>query len=207
MANTSIPSYDFLLRGFYSSNRYARKSYNRASISSPELASVDSEALKKISENLRRLDYESTDSSNRENIFNNVKAFVETYNNLITSSDACDSDKLDRTLKKLKNYVKDKKSDLEEIGITYTSSGKLTLDENDLKSSSLKKVKRLFSDDNDFTSTVADFSKKLFRISKTVIIEAARQNNNDNSNASANPFSNLVQTVNQMDANGIDYLA
>lgn len=207
MANTSIPSYDFLLRGFYSSNRYARKSYNRASISSPELASVDSEALKKISENLRRLDYESTDSSNGENIFNNVKAFVETYNNLITSSDACDSDKLDRTLKKLKNYVKDKKSDLEEIGITYTSSGKLTLDENDLKSSSLKKVKRLFSDDNDFTSTVADFSKKLFRISKTVIIEAARQNNNDNSNASANPFSNLVQTVNQMDANGIDYLA
>lgn len=207
MANTSIPSYDFLLRGFYSSNRYARKSYNRASISSPELASVDSEALKKISENLRRLDYESTDSSNGENIFNNVKAFVETYNNLITSSDACDSDKLDRTLKKLKNYVKDKKSDLEEIGITYTSSGKLTLDENDLKSSSLKKVKRLFSDDNDFTSTVADFSKKLFRISKTVIIEAARQNNTDNSNASANPFSNLVQTVNQMDANGIDYLA
>lgn len=207
MANTSIPSYDFLLRGFYSSNRYARKSYNRASISSPELASVDSEALKKISENLRKLDYDNTETSNGEIIFNNVKAFVATYNNLITSSDACDSDKLDRMMKKFKNYIKENKSNLEEIGISYTSSGKLTLDEDDLKSSSLKKVKNLFSQNSDFTSTIADFSKKIFRITKTVIIEAAREKDKDNSDTSANPFSDLVQTVNQMDAKGIDYLA
>ena len=109
-------------------------------------------------------------------------------------------------MKKLKNYVKENKSSLEEIGITYTSSGKLTLDEDDLKSSSLKKVKNLFSQSGEFTSTIADFSKKIFRISKTVITEAAREKNKDN-DTSANPFSNLVQTVNQMDANGIDYLA
>lgn len=207
MANTSIPSYDFLLRGFYSSNRYARKSYNRVSISSPELASVDAEALKKISENLRKLDYDNTETSNGEIIFNNAKAFVETYNNLITSSDACDSDKLNRMMKKLKNYVKENKSSLEEIGITYTSSGKLTLDEDDLKSSSLKKVKNLFSQSGEFTSTIADFSKKVFRITKTVITEAARENKKEDSNASANLLADLVQPVNQMSANGIDYLA
>lgn len=207
MANTSIPSYDFLLRGFYSSNRYARKADNRISIPSPELASVDSEALKKICENLRKLNYENTDTSNGEVIFKNAKAFVETYNNLITSSDACDSDKLNRMMKNLKKYVKENKANLEEIGITYTSSGKLTLDEDDLKSASLKKVKNLFSKNGDFTSTIADFSKKVFRITKTVITEAAQQKNKEENNTSANPFSDLVQTVNQMDANGIDYLA
>ena len=42
---STITNYDYLLRNYYSSNRLARKSYNRVNMKSSELASADSAAI------------------------------------------------------------------------------------------------------------------------------------------------------------------
>ena len=76
---STITNYDYLLRNYYSSNRLARKSYNRVNMKSSELASADSAAIKKVAKTLKDMEY---NSDNGVSIYNNVKAFVDTYNNL-----------------------------------------------------------------------------------------------------------------------------
>lgn len=49
-------SYDFYLRGIYSSNRGARKAERRSSMQNSELTKADSSAMKKIIEQLRQLE-------------------------------------------------------------------------------------------------------------------------------------------------------
>ena len=50
-------SYDFYLRGIYSSNRGARKAERRSSMQNSELTKADSSAMKKIIEQLRQLEW------------------------------------------------------------------------------------------------------------------------------------------------------
>ena len=57
ITNTTITSYDYLLRQYYSSNRDARKTINRGAMKAEDLVRADSEALKKVARNLRTMDY------------------------------------------------------------------------------------------------------------------------------------------------------
>ena len=54
---STITNYDYLLRNYYSSNRLARKSYNRVNMKSSELASADSAAIKKVAKTLKDMEY------------------------------------------------------------------------------------------------------------------------------------------------------
>ena len=74
ITNTTISSYDYLLRQCYSSNRNARIPYGRITMNAGSLAKVDSDALKKASRNLSNIEYSS---DNGVNIYDNIKAFVE----------------------------------------------------------------------------------------------------------------------------------
>ena len=55
----------------------------RSNIDDQLLVTADSDALSKISKALRNIEYSS---DNGVGIYNNVKAFVDTYNNLSSSS-------------------------------------------------------------------------------------------------------------------------
>ena len=69
ITNTTISSYDYLLRQCYSSNRNARIPYGRITMNAGSLAKVDSDALKKASRNLSNIEYSS---DNGVNIYNNI---------------------------------------------------------------------------------------------------------------------------------------
>ena len=123
ISNTSITSYDYLLRNCYSTNRNARKSFSRTTLKTDELVKADSSALKKIANNLRNMEY---DGEHGKSIYNSLKVFTASYNNLIESTDKASSPQIERAMKKLKSYMKANKDDLEELGIKVSSSGKIT---------------------------------------------------------------------------------
>lgn len=199
ITNTTIKSYDYLLRNCYSSNRNARKAFGRVTMKTTDLIQADANALKKAANNLKELEY---DSDNGTNIYNNIKAFVESYNNLFDSSGKSSSAELTRAEKKLKNFVKEHKDDLEELGVKVSSSGKITLKESTLLSSSPSKVGKIFSDSSDFTSTVAKYATKISRISKNLLRSGSSANP-----STATTTSDLPVTTSIMTANAIDYKA
>lgn len=166
ITNTTISNYNYLLRNCYSSNRNARKAVYRTTFSKEELISADSNALKKIARNLKDLDYSA---ENGVNVYNNVKAFVESYNNLIESTSDSNSGKLERVQKNLKKLVKEYADELEEIGIKASASGGLKLDEKTLLSASPSKVSKVFSSSGSFTSNIRKYASSISHIAKTML--------------------------------------
>lgn len=200
ITNTTISSYDFLLRQCYSSNRNARKAYARTTMNSEDLITADSSALKKAIRNLKDMEYSS---DNGINIYNNVKAFVDSYNNLYDSSSkfSAASAELERTEKKLKNYIKENKEELEKLGIKVSSSGKLTLDKEDLLSCSAKKVGKFFSDDNAFSGQVAKYMTRINRQMNICMSSGNPTKKTDN------PLENLPVTTQTISPASIDVQA
>lgn len=203
ITNTTITSYDYLLRQYYSSNRDARKTINRGAIKTEDLVRADSEALKKVARNLRTMDY---GKDNGVNVYNNVKAFVESYNNLFDSTDKLSSSsQLTRAEKKLKNYIKANKSALEDIGIKVTSSGKLKLDKTDLLSSSAAKVKKVLSDKSEFTGMVTKYATQISRFARNLRLSS--NSAQKKKTTPTNSIPNLPVTTQTMTSNAIDYKA
>lgn len=168
--NSAATSYNFILRNYYSKNRNAARAITRGNIKNDELVTADSDALSKISKTLRDLKYSS---DNGVGIYNNVKAFTDAYNNLISSTSGSVSYDITHSEKLLKNLVKSKKDELEEIGISVSASGKLTLKKETLLQSSPKKISNIFSSDSDFTKKVKYYSGKIYKASNNINLAAA----------------------------------
>lgn len=159
-ATTTNYSYDFYLRNIYSSNRFARKAGNRETMLPRDLVKADSSALDKISTQLRNLEISS---DNGTEVLQSAKLFVQTYNNALESTNQADSEQITRLRKEMKNLTKDQKDALEAIGITVSSSGKLTLDKSEFAESSPSKIKSVFGKDSTFTSSLCSVAKKIKR--------------------------------------------
>ena len=111
-------SYDMYFRDFYSIDRNASKSEQRASYKTNKLAKADSSAMTKISKTLRKMDF-SQDNGN--DIFYTVKSFVNAYNNLMESSDSSNEYDISHPEKFIKSLTKDQEDALSDIGITISS--------------------------------------------------------------------------------------
>lgn len=205
ITNTTISSYDYLLRQCYSSNRNARKAFGRASMRANDLAKVDSDALRKASRNLKDMEYSS---ENGVNIYNNIKAFVESYNNLTDSAaKVLDSPELTRMEKKLSKYIKNNKDELEKLGVKVSSSGKLTVDKETLLSTSASKVETFFSDDNEFSNTVTQHATRINRIMRNLARTGNSQTKKKPSTTGNTTVTPPVTTSTNAPATSIDFRA
>lgn len=163
--NSSSSSYNFILRNYYSKNRDASRTVMRGNIDDKLLVTADSDALSKIAKALRNIEYSA---DNGVGIYNNVKAFVDTYNNLASSSSSAISYDITHPNKLLKSLVKSKADELEDIGITVSASGKLTLKKETLLQSSPSKISKIFSSDSEFTQKVKYYSSKIYTASNLI---------------------------------------
>lgn len=168
--NSSATSYNFIFRNYYSKNRNAARAVTRSNITKDELVTADSDALSKIAKTLRGLEYSS---DNGVGIYNNVKAFTDAYNNLISSTSGSVSYDITHPNKLLKNLVKSKKDELEDIGISVAASGKLKLKKETLLQSSPKKIAKIFSSDSEFTQKVKYYSGKIYKASNNINLSSA----------------------------------
>lgn len=78
-------------------------------------------------------------------IYKKVDQFVESYNDMLESTEDVDSDSLERAAKNLKNVTNSNAKNLADIGITVKSDGSLKLDEETFRKTDMSKVKDLFN--------------------------------------------------------------
>ncbi len=150
------------IRRAYSKNRQAVDPDYRAIQPNPVIMSADADAVGKMAEMLRALEY---DQEHGVDVLQNTKAFVTTYNNLMDSTDASDSNDIAYLKKQLGKLTKDEKEDLASIGIEIKSDGKLSLDEKVFAESRPEKIRRILSSEGDLSETIRNIAKKIYRVS------------------------------------------
>lgn len=149
---------NFYLKDFYKYNRNAMKTSARNDYSKTELSYEDSRALKRAIAKLSSFEY--TEEENEDNIRSTIHAFVKTYNYTMesTSSKSSDTYRQNRQLKALTDkYGKD----LKDIGITIEDNGTLSVSDNILKGSSMKEIRKVFSEDSDYIQNVRRITKRM----------------------------------------------
>lgn len=149
---------DFFLKNFYKNNRNVIKASERSDYNKTELSYEDTRALKRAVAKLSSFDY--TEDENGDNILSTIKAFVKTYNYTLESTSSKDSDTY-RQNKQLKALTQKYGKDLKDIGISIEENGTLSISDNILKSSSLKEIRKVFSDESDYVRSVRNIAKRM----------------------------------------------
>lgn len=152
-------SENYYLRNYYQSNTSAIKTSNRKKMSKLELGYEDSRALKRAGGRISNFRFDETE--NEESIQNSVLAYVETYNNAITSAKSDSS--LRKYASELKAYVQKNEDKLSDIGIEINRDGTMKASKNLLKCADLDEIKELFSEDSEFSHRISKISRKINR--------------------------------------------
>lgn len=153
-------SKDYFLRNFYQNNRSAVKSSKRKELTKNELSYEDSTALRRAVKQLDKYSY--SDSENKNNIYNSITAFIDTYNNSVDSNSSTSASKYAKQLKKL---ISDHSDELSDIGIKVGSDGKMTYSENLLKNADMDKLKEVFGKESGLTRSLSGVAKRMHTIS------------------------------------------
>ena len=153
-------SASYYLRNFYTANRNAVTSSKRKEMTGGTLSQADATALHRAAKKLRNFNYED-DTTDSANIYGSVNAFIQVYNNTLSSGNKTDDASLNRYSRYLKSLSKEHSSELSRIGITVNSDGSLSANDNLLKSAKVSKVKTLFADDAEYITKVSRYSKKM----------------------------------------------
>ena len=113
----------YYLHSFYRSNREAGTSSKRREFSGNQLALADGRALRQAVRRLTSSDFSDDQDANTRN---SVLAYIQTYNNMLSSAGSSSDRTLERSAKQLKNITSEYSSELDKIGITVNDDGTLT---------------------------------------------------------------------------------
>ena len=157
-------STNYFLNNFYENNRSVSKSSGRGDYTKLELSYEDSRALTRAAKRLLKNDYGS-DTDEKDTAISGttrsaLTAFVDTYNNTVDSSKTSTDHDTKYQLKKMKAYLHKYSDELEHIGISMESDGKLKINEDLLKTAKNSKVRKIFSSDQEFSKKFLNLSKK-----------------------------------------------
>lgn len=157
-------STNYFLNNFYENNRSVSKSSGRSDYTKLELSYEDSRALTRAAKRLLKNDYGSDtdekDTAISDTTRSALTAFVDTYNNTVDSSKTLTDHDTKYQLKKIKAYLHKYSDELEHIGISMESDGKLKINEDLLKTAKNSKVRKIFSSDQEFSKKFLNLSKK-----------------------------------------------
>lgn len=152
------------MNNFYENNRSVSKSSGRSDYTKLELSYEDSRALTRAAKRLLKNDYGSDtdekDTAISDTTRSALTAFVDTYNNTVDSSKTSTDHDTKYQLKKMKAYLHKYSDELEHIGISMESDGKLKINEDLLKTAKNSKVRKIFSSDQEFSKKFLNLSKK-----------------------------------------------
>lgn len=158
-------STDYFLRNYYNDNRDCVKTSTRANFSNVELSFEDSRALNRATKRIGKNDYgtdSDTDDSDMDDTTRaSIKAFVDTYNNTVTSGKKTDDYETNRYIKQLHTLSKKYSDDLEDLGITVNNDGTLTVNDDLLKTADKSKARKLLSADQEYPQKLLRISRKM----------------------------------------------
>lgn len=156
-SGTNLTS-NFFLQNFYKYNRSAIKTSTRNDYTKTELSYEDSRALKRAIAKLGSFSY--SEDENKTNLVSTIHAFAQTYNNVVESTSAKDTD-LYRQNRKLKELTEKYGDDLKDIGITIKEDGTLSVSNNILSGSSMKKLRNVFANDSSYLNDVRRITRNI----------------------------------------------
>jgi len=179
-ASIKSGAYGKLLKAYYNQNSSestedTTKSKKKDTVlDSTGLSTVkkDADGLETATKALEKSElWEKKDGSyDMDKISDAVKTFVNKYNSLLESADKVTSKDVSSSLSSMKSMTTTMSKTLEKIGITISSSGKLSLNEDTLKSTDGKTAKSLFTGTVSYGSQTAGSANE---ISKQAIMSSS----------------------------------
>lgn len=200
MGTGTTLSSNYYMRNFYVSHRDARTASKRRDMANSELTLADGMALRRA---IKKLGSYEFDSENDVDIRNTVKAYIDTYNNALSSTSHSTDRMLQRNMKQLKSIVQESSSDLDKIGITVNSDGSLTQRESLFSSAKLSKFEKLFSKDSDFMQRTAACARRIEKRSEALSLTQKNQHLSESAASQTNITSDIV-TAAQQNSNHTD---
>ena len=152
------------LRNLYGIGKDYISGSTRSQSPNEKVISADSLALSKGAKLMISFDYGvrgKDDDLDNEFLNNNLKAFIDTYNNTIDSASDSDHKDIKKLVKSLKSLGEEYKDSLSKLGISFDSSGYMTLSSSAVENLDNIKYEKVFGKDSDFTKTVRSLAKKL----------------------------------------------
>lgn len=154
-------------------------------MSSTELSLADSQALRRAVKQLGASNFD--EKLDEKNIRNRVLAFIDTYNNTLSSA-ADSSDKtIERSAKQLKSLTKQHASELDKIGITVNENGTLESRLEYFENADISKFKPLFSKDSEYMQRTLSYTKRMQRSSEALELSERTQKLKKESEANNTP--------------------
>ncbi|MCI7322880.1 MAG: hypothetical protein MR508_06155 [Lachnospiraceae bacterium] len=158
-------SSSYFMRNYYAENRNAAKKSGRSDYSKAELSFEDSRALSRAAKKITSMDFGSerdeTDSDIGATAKASIEAFVETYNNTMESAKSSSNADTSHYYRQLKRLTSKYADQLEDIGISIESNGKLSINDDLLKAADNSKARKLLSSDSDFAKKTLTIAKKM----------------------------------------------
>ena len=158
-------SSSYFMRNFYSENRNATKKSGRSDYSKTELSYEDSRALTRAVKKITSVDFGSDkdekDSDINDSARASIQAFVETYNNTMDTAKSSSDSNTSRYYRQLKKLTGKYADELEDIGISTERNGKLSINDELLKTADNSKARKLLSGDSDFAKKTLTIAKKM----------------------------------------------
>lgn len=165
-AGTSLGSKHYI-RNFYVSNRDAGTSSKRSSFGTNTLSLADGMALRRAVKQLGSFGY---DESQDASIRNSVLAYIDTYNNTLSSLSESSDRNLQRYEKQLKSLTEEYKDKLDKIGITVKEDGTLESRDSLFKSADISKFKELFSSDSSYMQRSSAYANRIRTRSESLLL-------------------------------------
>lgn len=192
-------SANYYVRNFYIANRDARTNSKRQSMNNTELSLADGLALRRAVKELRSSDFSDSQDTN---IRNRVLAYIETYNNALSSTSDSSDHALTRSGKQLQSITKEYADSLDKIGITIKEDGSLASRDSLFKTASLSKFEKLFSGDSDYMQRTLACAKKIERRSdelnlseKSKLLQSSTGNKPDSTPDSSGDSSTIAASL------------
>lgn len=158
-------SSSYFMRNYYAENRNAAKKSGRSDYSKAELSFEDSRALSRAARKITSMDFGSErdekDSDIGDTAKASIEAFVETYNNTMESAKSSSNADTSHYYRQLKRLTSKYADQLEDIGISIESNGKLSINDDLLKAADNSKARKLLSSDSDFAKKTLTIAKKM----------------------------------------------
>lgn len=203
------------MKQFYKGNNFGATVNGRNGQSSRDLFSADIQAIRRAVKELGNYDYDDGEGGE---LMNKVQAFVSTYNNYIDSAKEMDDSNVNRYLSKMKKLTKEHADELEDIGVTIQSSGKLKVDKKALQDTGRYQVSLLFSKDAEYAQMSDKQMKQTYRMYQRNNLNVPKQGQQarqetgaassavGNSAAAGIGVQSAQQAVNNFVGSNIDYL-
>lgn len=164
-------AYKKLLNAYYGKNTATDSSSQTEDSEETKQVKTDLTQTKSAATDLHKAanTLKNTDSSDKDRLLENVKSFINAYNETIDTADDVDtSSVLHKTLWMIGN-TESSKNLLKEVGITVGADNKLTLSEDTFKEADASTLKTLFSGANSFADKISGKAADIANLSANVL--------------------------------------